>query len=123
MESATTYLKSIADHQTTNSTTDEINKILKVQPKTFERSVIDAVVQNTQLKSVLSKKQNVFIATEKDTPFNYVEQKQPMKVETKEYPTANVRSILSKQLMVTKKMKYLIYILSIKDESSHSLSH
>ena len=47
MESAATYSKSIADHQTTNSTTDEINKILKVQPKTFEKRVINAVVQNT----------------------------------------------------------------------------
>ena len=37
MESAATYSKSIADHQTLNSTTDKINKILKVQPKTFEK--------------------------------------------------------------------------------------
>ena len=37
MESAATYSKSIADHQTLNSTTDEINKISKAQPKTFEK--------------------------------------------------------------------------------------
>ena len=37
MESAATYSKSIADHQTLNSITDKINKILKVQPKTFEK--------------------------------------------------------------------------------------
>ena len=80
MESAATYSKSIADHQTLNSTTDKINIISKVQPKTFEKNVTDVVVQNTQLKIVLSKKQNVFIATERDTSFKCVEQKQPMKV-------------------------------------------
>ena len=37
MESAATYSKSIADHQTLNSTTDKINIISKVQPKTFEK--------------------------------------------------------------------------------------
>ena len=37
MESAATYSKSIADHQTLNSTTDEVNKISKIQSKTFEK--------------------------------------------------------------------------------------
>ena len=63
MESTATYSKSRADHQTLNCTTDKISKISKVQPKTFEKNVIDAAVQNTQLKTVLSKKQNVFTAT------------------------------------------------------------
>ena len=93
-------------------------KYQRYNPKHLKKNVIDAVVQNTQLKIVLSKKQSDFIATEKDTPFKYVKQKQPMKVETKEYSIANVRSILSKQLMVTKKMKYLIYIPSMKEKCS-----
>ena len=63
MESTATYSKSRADHQTLNCTTDKISKISKVQPKTFEKNVINAAVQNTQLKTVLSKKQNVFTAT------------------------------------------------------------
>ena len=65
MESTATYSKSRADHQTLNCTTDEISKISKVQPKTFEKNVIDAAVQNTQLKTVLSKKQNFLLPPKK----------------------------------------------------------
>ena len=84
------------------------------------------VVQNTQIVTQIDTQialSNVFTATKKKTPFKYVEQKQPMEVGTKEYPIANVWSILPKQLMVTKKMKYLIFIPSMKEKSSHSLSH